>query len=371
MKTNNSRTMNCNENANPLAFLNILRFIACIAISVLHTMRYLTVEQINAVPILQIINDKAELLVEMFFIISGMMFLLHYYEKLNTSKSPFSSFFKNRIIRIYPLMTIVTLLCFLLVVVSSFVSQQSKINFTDLTVTLLLGSPCVFTGKNSLLNGVTWYISVLILCYLVACFIVAVTKKCKSKQKVFLFAIPMLLGAGMQIPTITVPFFNHEIGRGLFSFFFGVFLMKYLLYLRKSSKKHLIAVKLFALIIFSIFIGLETQTALLSGNNSMPFTLFFYAPIIIVLYNLKYLNRFSSTKAIKLCGAISFNIYLLNGLFARLGDCTLACCSFSFKSLSYWSILIALSFEIVLGVITYFLINKKLTGYLISKFNKA
>ncbi len=177
----------------------------------------------------------------------------------------------------------------------------------------------------------------------------------------------MLLGTAMQLSGANVPFFNYSIGRGMFSFFFGIFLMKIIIYFNSTKRKYVITSKILSIFIFICFVVLESQTTLIYGNNSMPFSVFFFAPLFIILYDLKIFNKFCSTKIVKFLGDISFNIYLLNGLFARITECVFICCLFSFNSLSYWSILIAISFEMVVGIVTYFLINKKYTAHLISK----
>lgn len=73
----------------------------------------------------------------------------------------------------------------------------------------------------------TWYVSVLMLCY-VLFFIVTYVAECIKVMPFYFYVFIILTGIGIVSYDITLPFFNDQSARGYYAFFTGLLLAKYM-----------------------------------------------------------------------------------------------------------------------------------------------
>ena len=104
---------------NNIAYFNLLKFIGAFAIAIFyhwngHFLPSLGLENpYSELPVIGFLSQKCMIFVEMYFIISGYLFALVYRDKIEQKQITFKTFLINRIVRIYPMMTISTLFMYL------------------------------------------------------------------------------------------------------------------------------------------------------------------------------------------------------------------------------------------------------------------
>ena len=94
-----------------------------------------------------------------------------------------------------------------------------SLSLYDLLIDCMFGGRILFTGNS--LNGPIWYISVLLICYVIAFFI---SKKIK-KYGSYLYICPIIIGLVIfYFNNIQPVIFKIDLARGLVAFFTGVLL---------------------------------------------------------------------------------------------------------------------------------------------------
>ena len=166
-------------------------------------------------------------IVEVFFLMSGF-FMVPYVVKIR-DKMSFPAFFGKRLIRLLPSMIAATIfydiaLFFYVRLCNGTLRYPTDINIFGSIVTALgLGSWSI--TKDFEINPICWYVSVLLLCYILMYIFVFLSKITKIPAGIML-AIPMI--AGVVITHITefsiIPFLSTRIARGYIHFFGGLLL---------------------------------------------------------------------------------------------------------------------------------------------------
>ncbi|SDI95024.1 Acyltransferase family protein [Lachnospiraceae bacterium G41] len=165
--------------------------------------------------------------VEIFFLMSGF-FMVPYVKRIQ-DKMSFPTFFGKRLIRFLPSMIAATIfydiaLFFYVRLCNGTLRYPTDINIFGSIVTALgLGSWSI--TKDFEINPICWYVSVLLLCYILMYIFVFLSKITKIPAGILL-AIPMI--AGVVITHITefsiIPFLSTRIARGYIHFFGGLLL---------------------------------------------------------------------------------------------------------------------------------------------------
>lgn len=166
-------------------------------------------------------------IVEIFFLMSGF-FMVPYVAKIR-DKMSFPAFFGKRLIRLLPSMIAATLaydiaLFFYVRLCNGTLRYPTDINvFGSIVTALGLGSWSI--TKDFEINPICWYVSVLLLCYILMYIFVFLSKITKIPAGIML-AIPMI--AGVIITHVTefsvIPFLSTRIARGYIHFFGGLLL---------------------------------------------------------------------------------------------------------------------------------------------------
>lgn len=166
-------------------------------------------------------------IVEVFFLMSGF-FMVPYVAKIR-DKMSFPAFFGKRLIRLLPSMIVATLaydiaLFFYVRLCNGSLRYPTDINIFGSIVTALgLGSWSI--TKDFEINPICWYVSVLLLCYILMYIFVFLSRITKIPAGIML-SIPMI--AGVVITHVTefsvIPFLSTRIARGYIHFFGGLLL---------------------------------------------------------------------------------------------------------------------------------------------------
>lgn len=166
-------------------------------------------------------------IVEVFFLMSGF-FMVPYVAKIR-DKMSFPAFFGKRLIRLLPSMIAATIfydiaLFFYVRLCNGTLRYPTDINvFGSIVTALGLGSWSI--TKDFEINPICWYVSVLLLCYILMYIFVFLSKITKIPAGIML-SIPMI--AGVVITHVTefsvIPFLSTRIARGYIHFFGGLLL---------------------------------------------------------------------------------------------------------------------------------------------------
>ncbi len=164
-------------------------------------------------------------IVEVFFLMSGF-FMVPYVAKIR-DKMSFPVFFGKRLIRLLPSMIAATIfydiaLFFYVRLCNGTLRYPTDINvFGSIVTALGLGSWSI--TKDFEINPICWYVSVLLLCYILMYIFVFLSKITKIPAGIML-SIPMI--AGVVITHVTefsvIPFLSTRIARGYIHFFGGL-----------------------------------------------------------------------------------------------------------------------------------------------------
>ena len=203
--------MSENKQINNLAFLNIIRFLLAISITLWHDVGCQFGFKIGDYGFLRIFKN---LTIcggnQVFFLISGMMFFLVYYPLLNENKTTPKQFLLSRTIKIVPITTISTLIAFF----ATFLLNKS-VNFMNLIIDLVFFGNTILRGGYGFYNGPIWYLAVLFVCYFVSIIVFLCSKRNKS---IAWYLIPLFLG-------LYLCYFDGtntkyiQIGMGLYNYF--------------------------------------------------------------------------------------------------------------------------------------------------------
>ncbi|RKJ68102.1 acyltransferase family protein [Roseburia sp. 1XD42-69] len=244
-------------------------------------------------------------LVELFFLISGY-FTFNYIQKIKDGLT-FKSFYLHRAFRLLPLVSIAAVV---FEVILYFYANVYKFSWFDVKASLwgmildCLGIQAGWSSINPCVNNPTWYISVLLICYLLFYFITYWSHRLKvSPYYGYVFMI--FVGIGILTYGISIPGFTYETARGYYAFFFGIVFHKFL---SSEFMKEIRNVLGFAIFLFITFLMIF-QWDIVSVDINYLFTFVYYPSILIILKNRHIANVFKG-KFWGILAGISFNVYI-------------------------------------------------------------
>lgn len=310
---------------NAFAYFYLLKFIGSFLIAIFlhyndHFLTYLyTPNPFHPRSLWYFLSHESHIFVEMYFLISGILFTYAYKGKIQNGLS-LSSFLLGRIKRIYPWAIVTTLYMYfanyLLFQKTGEVWSCGTLSRKDLLFDLLLAGKCIFHG-NKTLNAPIWYISILMLVYLLSFLLTSIGKKITKNSKLehLFYLVPILLGIGMRFSKTQAPFWNEDIARGLIAYFSGILLGEFLKWNDLSQKriqKLSFRISLGFLFVLSVII-LQRFMLKLGDPYLTSFSALVVFPLLLLLcYDVRWLNRLCETNPMKWLGMISFGIYLWN-----------------------------------------------------------
>lgn len=176
--------------------------------------------------------------VEFFFLLSGY-FMYRYIQRINDGMS-FKGFFLPRAARLLPLVFFsgITYEVFLYIYQRVCGGDWFGVSISVWGVIInALGIQDGWVFQNPMVNNPTWYISVLLLCYVVFYLLIYLSKRWKVPHT-YLFLFMILLGCGAQTYGLNLPFLNGSSSRGYYAFFFGVLFAQGMEGLEKRTHTH-------------------------------------------------------------------------------------------------------------------------------------
>lgn len=250
----------------------------------------------------------------LFFVMSGYLMYSRYRGKIR-GEMRFSDYILPKVKKLYPLMIMTTLYLFILGNVENrlfghyplqYPGEELRYTWKALILNVLgLQSGIFAEGDEISTNAASWYIAILMICYVLFFFIV---KSCKNKKVEY--AVYMILGTvGMfcSYYPFSFPFLYRSAGRGLGYFFSGVFICIYMEEMQKRKKEKMLYITtvLVAVAGLAIMIGNPTQMQL--------WPVFFAEPAIVcLLINSSLLQKIFSFSPLVWAGNRSLYIFLGN-----------------------------------------------------------
>jgi len=295
-------------------------------------------------------------LVELFFVLS-VFFMYSYINKIEQGLS-FKDFFIKRVSRLLPLISIAVIVYEIIIVIYP---KVFNLLFLEQTLDIfgsfisILGIQAGWFFKNPMINNPMWYVSVLILCYILFYILVKFNKKNNITIK---FIVMVLLGIIIQRTRLELPFFNSYTARGYYSFFFGaLFSIYFNNYKLKNSIK---IVSLAVAIIIPFFILGDNKIIIKLTKYILPFL---YYPSLIIILNFDVLkNKIFSNKGkvLNYIGEVSFNVYVWHVCGVLLLNIINKYYNLNINLSTYKIMFIFTFFLYIWGIISYHLIEKPL-----------
>lgn len=249
------------------------------------------------------------LIVELFFMISGMLTELNY-DKYR--QQGLGEFVKGRILRLYPMMIMA---CLFFCLCDFIYLKETGTWFEDWrtqrSLYIVIASMTGIFKGGAIgdvawgCNNPTWYISVLIVCYIFYRLILSAEKRFYV-NRIYFYVAMVFLGLSIRTYVINLPFMNLDISRGYYSYFGGIlFLHLYEWMKHWLSSKCRIVFSLLVIVMF-VWCGLY-HPAFILDHDWFNFTFLLFPSILLFTETLFETCRLRCNKIL---GAISYEMYL-------------------------------------------------------------
>lgn len=246
-------------------------------------------------------------IVELFFLLSGY-FMFGYISKIQKGLT-FKSFFLKRFRRLAPMLTLAALTYEVLLY---FYRCQFGSDYCGVELSLWggvidsLGVQAGWVFANPSINNPTWYVSVLLFCYILFYLGTKGSARLRiSARYCYLFII--FVGCAINTYSIDLPFLNAFMSRGYVSFFAGVLLGSYV-YEKTFSNK----AGGFALLIVGLFVVLfKTHFNFIETGFQYLLTFIVY-PALIISLKTEIASKVFRHPIWGKAGGTSFSVYLFH-----------------------------------------------------------
>ncbi len=279
--------------------LDLLRVFAVIMI-ILHHYQQITGAWFNG----QFVFYKYGVAVEFFFVLSGLLT----YKYIENKEISFPTFMKGKVMRLLPLVVITSVSYEGLLYAFNRICQTRWPLGNDLTVwgTILnsLGIQAGWVFENPRVNNPSWYVSVLLLCYVIFYFFVYISRK-KNIPVTYLFMGMIFLGVAISNYGINLPFLNLYAARGYYGFFFGLLLAKVLEKKEITWKWSVPSL----IVVMVILLGLKYQYNIFEEGSVYIMTFILY-PAIIILFLSEPVRKVLNFRFVGVLGQITYDMYL-------------------------------------------------------------
>ena len=248
------------------------------------------------------------MMVELFFLISG--YLMHrYIPVIQEGKLSLKDWYLKRSSRLLPMVAVSVVVFEIALYVHGFLcpggfcySEKTIDVFGSIITTLGLQRIGIF--DNPRINNPTWYISVLLLVYVVFYISTRLAKRLQcSYLHIYIFLV--LLSCGLRKNGVDVPFFTNHTTRGYACFFYGLLLAEFVHQYGVSTK---IAIADMAMLIVLSCLILFKKEFVDQGLWYLMSFVFF--PGLVLLTETNFAKRLFRNRFWGIWGQISFNAYI-------------------------------------------------------------
>ena len=296
-------------------------------------------------------------LVELFFILSGY-FTYKYVSQID-QESRFLIFYKNKFLRFFPMLVITGSINVLLSFIVNVLIKKEGLPFSLWEIVISLMGIMRWFTTDEMVNNPVWYISILLLCYIMFFFITRFAKRIGISPYIG-YCSAMILGVIMiQITNrgIVYPLFNEFIGRGLCTFFEGIIFRKILDKIEISLKIYIGC--LISLLVFCVCYNYAYDFL----EKDFWYTLVFLVyPCLIIIVKKREIPYY---KILKNLGNISYNIFMWHLSVYMVFEIIYWTVGFNFNSVC--SEIIVIATTCFIGIISYYVVDKPISQWIRSK----
>lgn len=244
--------------------------------------------------------------VELFFIISGFGMCCGYYEKIKNKEIDLSTFYKRRVVKIWPYFA-------LLIILDLVASGFSKKNLIEafLDGTLLTG----FLPNNHIqIAGIGWFLGVVFAFYLLFPFFVfLIWNKLRAWISLAIFIAIKILGQSYLT-------FDGKVSMGFFLNWFYLFIIGGLIYLYKEDLVKIFNKREYTLAILFILISAGEIIVYQKGYPSIASHIVVVSFIVLIIYCLVERIPIFGNKVFVFIGGLCLQIYLFHVIVFRAID---------------------------------------------------
>ena len=248
-------------------------------------------------------------MVEFFFLLSGY-FMYRYVKRIQSGDLTLAGWFGMRAKRLLPMVAISAVTYEISILVYRAITGAAWPFFGELsvwgTIITALGIQEGWGFPNPGVNNPVWYVSVLLLCYVVFYILCALSKKLNCSPLYFFVAM-VLIGVGIPTFGINLPFLSSQVGRGYYSFFFGLLLAAFVS--RYGIGKKTVAASIIALIGTVVFFMFPEHAA---KEPYIYLLTFITYPALILLFETDLAKSIFRHKIWGTLGAVTFDVYLFH-----------------------------------------------------------
>ena len=298
-------------------------------------------------------------IVELFFVISGY-FTYRYAQKIQDGLT-FPEFFTRRALRLLPLVAISGIAFELFSFAYQRLYQQP---FWGISLSLWgtiingLGIQEGWGLANPYINNPTWYISVLLLCYLLFYMLTYLGKRWQIPA-VYLYITMIFLGMGTCTYGFNLPLLNWPAARGYYSFFFGI------VFARQTEGQQTTRVQcLCCLSVILVMTYLIIYHHSIVSNGLQYLMTFFYYPALILLARSPLAQKCFCHSCIGTLGEISFNVYIWHTPLFILMYIVIHLFHLTINLHSYKAMFCYSALCFVAGIFSYYFLEKPLDIHL-------
>ena len=337
--------------------LDIMKFLCAIIIACIYHYQndFPDVSLFSKIPIISQLSYNGYMLVELFFIFSGFLFITRYFKKIKNEELSLKDFMIKRYKKLIFVAGVTSVVMFVLQQLYYLKNGSFWIwNQNDIGSLLLQfsGFQYWFTPNAVSLNNAVWYISILLFCYVIYFLVSKVSIK---KKNIFFFLIPIIFAFFVQYYFCNI----SNITRGVMSFGVGIFIG--LLSQKLKNNKKMFAFSFISLLLLCIcYIVFGRQVI---GNMLVFLTFVAYPLLVIFLLSIDSKLKFISNKVTKYLGSLSFGIYLWN-LPIQLATIYLDQVfgfNFNYSSISFFVIQVVI--HIIVAIISNYLFERKVSCF--------
>lgn len=279
--------------------LDVLRIIAA-AMIVLHHYQQITGSYFGGR-----YNFRAfSVVVEFFFFLSG--FVSYKYAK--GEALGFLPYIKKRALRLLPLVVITSVAYEVLLVIYNNVCKSEWFLGNEISLWGLLlnclGLQCGWFFKNPGVNNPAWYVSVLLLCYVIYWLLDTWSRKKQVPAKMLYLAM-IILGVITWVFDWNVPFVNAYAARGYYSFFWGLLLGS----IWKGRKIKPIGTIVLVMLLTALYL-VPDWSRILEWEVHNFVLLFLCYPVIVFLFLSEPVQKILDFKVFGVFGAATYDVYL-------------------------------------------------------------
>lgn len=255
-------------------------------------------------------------LTELFFLLSGFL-VYRQMQELRSKDIDFRTFFLKKAVRLLPMAAIATFflqLNFCLYYLLYDGAALGPVEHVGDAVSLwrfLVASLGIDAGWGIKVDigFPTWYISVLMLCYVIF-YLITFTAKRLKVSPFYMYAAMVLLGIIIHTYNMDYPLLNISAARGYCAFFFGLLFAKYMNEIKISNWVKAGSVAAVGCIVFSYFFTFARSVIVRYGFEEAYILTFILYPAIIIILNFSCIRKICNCKVLGILGKCSFDVYV-------------------------------------------------------------